>query len=259
MGAPPAPARAKDTLLFNANILTSEGAPPASAVLFHDGRIARVGDSHTLLSEASAGTQRIDLAGRCVVPGFSDAHAHIWKIGHLLTTLLDLRRTVSIPDLMESVRARDRQLPQGRWLLGRGFNEIAMVEKRKPTRYDLDQASPQRPVALTRTCGHICAVNSAAMRLAGIDAQTQAPAGGVIERDEHGEPNGILHETAIGLISRVVPPPTRCRLRRDGYRGAEASTLAGHHGVFRLRRDAGVARRYTCDMDCRDALPARFW
>jgi predicted amidohydrolase YtcJ len=197
-----------DTLLFNGNVLTMDAVGRASAVAFQNGRIAAVGDSKTLRAQASAQTALYDLEGRTVVPGFIDAHAHIWKIGHLLTTMLDLRRVHSIDDLCAAVRQRDANLPPGDWLQGRGFNEAVLAEKRKPTRDDLDQAVPNRPVVLTRTCGHIFVANSAALKLAGITAHTDAPVGGVIERDERGEPNGILHETAMGLITRVMPPPT---------------------------------------------------
>jgi predicted amidohydrolase YtcJ len=197
-----------DALLFNGNVLTMDTAGRASAVVFQNGRIAAVGDSKTLRAQAGARTALYDLEGRTVVPGFIDAHAHIWKIGHLLTTMLDLRRVDSLEDLCGKVRERDAQLPPGDWLQGRGFNEAAMAERRKPTGADLDKAVPDRPVVLTRTCGHIFAANSAALKLAGITAQTQPPVGGVIERDERGEPNGILHETAMGLITRVMPPPT---------------------------------------------------
>ena len=197
-----------DTLLFNGNVLTMEPAPRASAIAFRDGRINAVGNSKTLLAQAGPQTVLHDLEGRTVVPGFIDAHAHIWKIGHLLTTMLDLRRVRSIEDLCAAVRQRDAELPSRVWLQGRGFNEALLAERRKPTRNDLDKAVPDRPVVLTRTCGHIFAANSAALNLAGITAQTQPPVGGVIERDERGEPNGLLHETAMGLITRVMPPPT---------------------------------------------------
>ena len=83
-----------------------------------------------------------------------------------------------------------------------------MRERRPPTRADLDRAAPDRPVVLTRTCGHIYAVNSVALERAGIGADTPAPVGGVIERDAAGRPTGVLHETAMGLINRVMPPPT---------------------------------------------------
>ncbi len=197
-----------DLLLYNANVITMEGTR-ATAVLFQDGLIARVGDSATLRKEAPRGCALVDLEGRTVIPAFTDAHAHVWKMGHLLTTMLDLRKTASLPDLRQAIGGRSRKLSYGAWLFGRGFNEMAMLEKRKPTRHDLDLAVPDRPVALTRACGHIYSVNSIALKLAGITAETQAPAGGVIERDERGEPNGILSETAMGLINRVMPPPTQ--------------------------------------------------
>jgi predicted amidohydrolase YtcJ len=202
-----------DLLLYNCNLRNPDGSR-ASAVMFRERRVDRVGDSRDLLQDAGPGTARIDLGGLTVVPGFNDAHAHIWKIGHLLTTMLDLRKTTSIVELQGALRERDRQLPNGAWLIGRGFNELAMAEKRRPTRGDLDQAVPDRPVALTRTCGHIYATNSAALRLAGIGANTNNPPGGVIERDERGEPTGLLHETAMGLINRVMPAPTQDEYRR---------------------------------------------
>src|SRR5262249_52990616 len=145
--------------------------------------------------QASVNARIVDLGGRSVVPAFTDAHAHIWKIGHLLTKMLDLRGTRSLEALVGAVRDRGRQLAAGEWLVGRGFNEIAMPERRKPARQDLDRAAPDRPVVLTRTCGHIYAVNSVALKLAGITAATAPPTGGVIERGDDGEPNGLLHET----------------------------------------------------------------
>ena len=96
------------------------------------------------------------------------------------------------------------RLPDVAWLLGRGYNEAALDEGRPPTRHDLDRASPSRPVVLTRTCGHIYAANSAALARAGITRDTGPPTGGVIERDERGDPTGLLHETAMGLLNKAV-------------------------------------------------------
>lgn len=197
-----------DVLLFNGQVLTQATPAVATAIVVHDGRVAAVGNSADLLRAADARTKRIDLGGRTLVPGFNDAHAHIWKIGHLLTSMLDLRRMTSVAELVDAVRRHGDRLTADNWILGRGYNEAAMDERRAPTRQDLDRAVPYRPVVLTRTCGHIYAVNSAAMARAGINADTAAPVGGVIERDERGQPNGLLHETAMGLINRVMPPPT---------------------------------------------------
>jgi predicted amidohydrolase YtcJ len=208
-----------DLVLYNGRILTQAAPDVATAILVRDGRVAVVGDSADVVRAADAGAKRIDLARRTVVPGFIDAHAHIWKIGHLLTTMLDLRRMTSIDELVDAAVRFAGRLPRDAWLLGRGYNEAGLREQRAPTRHDLDRVSPDRPVVLTRTCGHIYAANSAALARASIGVDTSAPVGGVIERDAAGVPNGLLHETAMGLINKVMPPPTA-----DDY---EAMLVAG--------------------------------
>jgi predicted amidohydrolase YtcJ len=197
-----------DVVLYNGSVITQANPPLAQAVGVQAGRIARVGTTADLLAQAGPATRKIDLAGRTLVPGLNDAHAHIWKIGHLLTSMLDLRRVASIEELVRSVKAFSSRLPRGAWVLGRGYNEAAINEQRAPTRADLDRAEPARPVVLTRTCGHIYAVNSVALEKARIGADTAAPPGGDIDRDDRGQPTGILRETAMGLVSTVMPPPT---------------------------------------------------
>ena len=179
----------------------------ATTLLTRDGRVTAVGgdDVATL---APSGARRVDLRGRHVVPGFIDAHAHIWKIGHLLTSMLDLRGVASVEAIVASVAGIRTRRPAGSWILGRGFNEATMAGGRAPTRLDLDRAAPDQPVVLTRTCGHIYAVNSVALQRAGIGRDTAPPVGGQIDRDERGEPTGLLHETAMGLVTRVLPPPS---------------------------------------------------
>ena len=194
-------------LVLHRGVVLTPAASTASAVGIAAGRVALVGDEDAVLRAAGAATRRINLGGRTVVAGFNDAHAHIWKIGQLLTSMLDLRRVASIDELVRVVAAAAGRLSGGGWLLGRGYNEAALAERRPPTRRDLDRAAPHVPVALTRTCGHICVANTLALELAEIGAGTAAPTGGVIERDDGGQPNGVLHETAIGLIKRVLPSP----------------------------------------------------
>lgn len=257
-----------DVVLFNGRVLTPQAGPRASTIVVRDGRVLAVGEDHVAAS-AAAGAARIDLARGTVVPGFNDAHAHLWKIGQLLTSMLDLRGVESLEALVDRVSRFRSTLPPGAWLLGRGFNEAAMAERRAPTRHDLDRAAPDRPVVLTRTCGHICAVNSLALERAGMTARTEAPVGGVIERDSAGELTGLLHETALGLINRVIPPPTLDDCQRmitaaldhqlslgitstsdcgvqprllEVYRRMEAAAeLRGRVNVMPLRRADGVA------------------
>src|SRR5262249_22095600 len=197
-----------DLALYNGTVLTQATPARATAVGVCDRRIVVVGDDRTVLSAAGPATRRIDLAGRCLTPGFNDAHAHIWKVGQLLTTMLDLRRGGSIGEVGDRVAGFSARPPGAPGRLGRGVHGAALSERRAPTRDDLDRAAPDRPVVLTRTCGHICATNSTALERAGIGVDTDAPIGGVIERDERGRPTGLLHETAIGLVNRVVPPPS---------------------------------------------------
>ncbi len=211
----PAPA----LVLTNADVWPGRDRPRATTVLIHDGRIAAVGDDE-VVSGAPAGSRRVDLGGRTLIPAFHDAHAHLWKMGHLLTTMLDLRGVESIEALVARVAAFQARRPAGAWLLGRGFNEAAMRERRMPTRHDLDRAAPGQPVVLTRTCGHIYAASSAALAAAGIDASTTAPVGGEIDRDDAGVPTGVLRETAMGLLNRVMPPPTA-----DDYEAMIAAAL----------------------------------
>ena len=245
-----------DVLLFNGHVLTQAMPTVASAVAVRDGRIAAVGESADLLRSANGRAKRIDLAGRTVVPGFNDAHAHVWKIGHLLTSMLDLRRVASLDALVDEVRRAAERASGDAWVLGRGYNEAVMREHRAPTRADLDRASPRVPVVLTRTCGHICAVNSAALARAGIGAGTAAPVGGVIDRDERGEPNGLLHETAMGLVNRVVPTPTSAEY--------EAMIVAALRHQLALgitsTSDCGVSPALLAvyrSADANNALPAR--
>jgi predicted amidohydrolase YtcJ len=196
-----------DLVLTGATVLGGRDAAPASTVVVRDGRILAVGDARAA-AVAGPGARRVDLTGRTIVPGFNDAHAHVWKIGHLLTTMLDLRGVESLEALVARVAAFRARLPAGAWLLGRGFNEAAMTEGRMPARADLDRAAADQPVVLTRTCGHIYAANSTALARAGITAATAPPVGGEIDRDEGGAPTGVLRETAMGLMLAVMPPPT---------------------------------------------------
>ncbi len=245
-----------DAILFNGNLLTQDSSATGSAVAIADGRIMAVGDDRSVRSLAQEQTSLIDLEGYTLVPGFEDAHAHIWKLGHLLTSMVDLRSCTSLADLADLLTERHRSLGEGAWLQGRGFNEAKLAEQRRPTREDLDRWVPDRAVVLTRTCGHIFVANSTALRLAGISRQSENPVGGVIERDSTGDPNGILHETAVGLIHQVLPPPDS-----EAYEAMILSAL--HHQVERgitASSDCGVLPALLdvyLDLDRRSALPGR--
>ncbi|MBL8161628.1 MAG: amidohydrolase [Anaerolineae bacterium] len=217
-------------LLFHNGTLHTMDAryPNAEALLCgDDGRILAVGALAEVEAAARPGTRRVDLAGRTLIPGFNDAHVHIWKLGLLLTRQVVANKATA-PDIASIIaRFRDKAvtLPAGTWITGRGYNEAELPEKRHPTRADLDAASSSHPIALTRTCGHMIVANSLALRLAGITRDTANPPGGVVVRDEHGEPTGLLQETAMGLISKVIPEPSDDELA-DAIRAANRHQLS---------------------------------
>ena len=195
-------------LFYNAKIhsLDPHLPSPEALLISDDGRVAALGtlndlDTHT------PNARRIDLAGAVLLPGFNDAHVHIWKLGLLLTVQVDARTSVApnIPTITRLFRERGQGTPRGTWLTGRGYNEAELPEHRHLTRHDLDEASTDHPIALTRTCGHMIVANSRALALAGITRETPDPRGGTIVRDSDGEPTGLLQETAQGLITRVIP------------------------------------------------------
>jgi predicted amidohydrolase YtcJ len=198
-----------DTVFFNGTLLTQDpNTPVASALAVAGERIAAVGSLDEVSNLTGPETRRIDLEGRTLIPGFNDAHVHVWKVGHLLTSMVDLHDVRSTAELQETLRSASRRLPAGEWLLGRGYNEAKIKEGRQPTRQDLDHAVSDRRVYVTRTCGHMGVANSQALRAAGIDADTVDPPGGVIVRDGSGEPTGLLQENAVDLMNQVIPEPT---------------------------------------------------
>lgn len=190
--------------------------PIAEAVAVERGRIVAVGGNADILALRRPGTQVIDLKGKTLLPGFIDAHQHQVYMGLSFQQVDATSAAVSsIEDIVDRVRQRAERTPSGEWIEGRGYHDARLSEKRNPTRDDLDLASPDHSVFLTRVCGHIMSVNSRALQLAGITRDTPDPSGGTIDRDPAtGEPNGVLRETAMQLIRRVVPLLSRGTLKR---------------------------------------------
>ncbi len=196
-------------LFYNGTIHTLDPAYPApEAVLIDDQqRIAAVGSFQDL---AQPQVTKIDLHGHTLIPGFNDAHVHVAWLGMLLTRLVDCRIHVApnIPAILQRLTERAQAEPVGAWVEGVGYNEALLPEGRHLTRYDLDQASTEHPLVVTRTCGHVSVANSLALKLAGISAETPDPPGGVIIRDVQGQPTGILQETAMTLVAHLIPEPS---------------------------------------------------
>jgi len=173
------------------------------AIAIRQGRVANIGTNKRILALKSKTTEIINLHGRSVIPGFHDSHIHLLNYGMLLRTL-DLSHARSIDEIKRQVKRRTSAAPHNTWVLGRGWDDEKLREHRYPTREDLDLVSSS-PVFLKRICGHVGVANSAALSLARIDNRVVAPNGGQILRDSRGRLNGVLKETAIELVEKVVP------------------------------------------------------
>jgi predicted amidohydrolase YtcJ len=206
-----------DTLIYGGTILDPGPAPGGleglEAVALREGRVLAGGKRSELEDLAAPGTRRIDLEGQALLPGFNDAHVHVWKVGQLRTTLLDLRGVESLEAFYAAVRERAQTLRPGEWLWGRGWNEARMGGW--PDRSALDAIAPRNPVLLTRTCAHIHAVNTPALQAAGITPETHVPGGEI----DFGR--GILYETAYGLVYKAMPAPSQADYERWVLAGCE--------------------------------------
>ncbi len=212
-----------DLVLVNGNVITMDSdRPAASAIAISNGVISTVGTDDEARAAGGPGATVIDLAGRTATPGLNDAHSHPMLVGFALDDLdVSAGRAPSINAIAGMVGEATTARAPGTWIIGRGYDDATLSEHRHPTRADLDAVSPDHPVLLWRMCHHIAAANSRALQLAGITRATDNPSDGVIDRDEHGEPTGVLRESAIGFVTRLIGDPTTEQL-------ANAIERAGH-------------------------------
>lgn len=198
-----------DFIFRNGPIVTVDpSSPDAESVAVQGNRITRVGTLEAVSSEAGPGTRTIDLGGRALLPGINDNHNHPISFGQGLSQIdASPGAAPTLQAVQDAFRARAREQASG-WLIARGYDDSRLDVHRHPTRYELDEATGNRPAFLVRTCGHLGVANSAALKVAGITANTEDPAGGQIDRDEHGEPVGLLRETAMKLVQQQIPAPT---------------------------------------------------
>jgi len=197
-----------DLILHNANILTMNAdCPKARMVAVRNGKIMTVSEKAEIKGLAGTQTKIIDCLGKTIIPGFNDAHCHIFGFAEGFHTL-DLRpdKISSIQDIQAKIRGAALTSPPGTWIRGRGYNDFYLAEKRHPNRWDLDQATRDHPVKLTHRSGHAHVLNSFALTLTGITSESPEPPGGMIDRDTGtGEPTGILYGMSE-YLSDVIPP-----------------------------------------------------
>ncbi len=198
-----------DLILKNANVITiNPEQPTAELVAIKGDKILLVAGNESLESVRGTRTKIVDCHGKTVVPGFNDAHCHIFSfIRKLLSIDLGPSSVSSIGDIKAVVHHQAQNTPPGKWLTGTDYNEFYLTEKRCPTRWDIDEVAPDHPVVLAHRSLHACVLNSLALSLAGITRETPEPPGGLISRDlSTGEPNGLLFEMLGYIREKVIPP-----------------------------------------------------
>lgn len=228
-----------DVLLANAKVISLDrNYPEASAVGLRGDRIAWVGAVGDAARDFSASFRAVDLAGATLVPGFIDAHHHIMMFGYWLSQVDCSYPTVaSVQQILRAVAERTANTPAGEWILGRGYDDNKLVERRHITRQDLDSISPHHPVLIRNVSGHMCVVNSVALQRAGITEASVSPFGGHIDRDVAGIPTGLLQETAQDLLGMPLLPTDKDLLRdylkTAGQAYLAAGVTSGHEaGIF---------------------------
>jgi predicted amidohydrolase YtcJ len=197
-----------DLVLLNGKVITVDGNDSiAEAMAVKGSRIISVGTTAAIKKLTGPNTQVVDLKGLTVTPGLIDAHCHFASGGIGLLYILDVGFPAvrNMADVAAKVKAKVEASKPGEWVFGRGWDEGKLEELRVITASDLDPVSPGNPVFLMHTMGHYAAANSLALKLAQITKQTPDPPGGTIDRDADGSPTGVLKESAMRLVMRLIP------------------------------------------------------
>jgi predicted amidohydrolase YtcJ len=255
-------------LLTNGRIYTMDArATVADTVVVRDGCVAFVGARADV--NPAPGEEIVDLGGRAVLPGLVDAHGHLMHLARARLSF-DARGFDSEEAVAHAIGERARGRPRGEWITGRNWDQNLWPGRRFPSKATLDRTAPDHPVVLVRIDGHATWANSAALAAAGIDRATADPAGGLVARDDGGEPTGLLVDTAQRLLQRVEPRPSDAQFDRavrdcigdclavglTGIHemGAELYALAAYRrllerGDFPFRNYVAVAGRSTSTWD----------
>ena len=227
-----------DLVLTNGHIYTVDNARPVvTALAVRAGRLVFVGSDAEARALATPSTTIIDLHGATVVPGLTDAHAHLLGLGTTLQRV-NLAGSTSYDEVIARVRAWAKSVQPGQWILGRGWDQNRWPTKEFPTHDALSRAFPNNPVVLTRIDGHALLANARAIVLARVSPSTPDPAGGRIIRTAAGVPSGVFVDNAQSLITRAIPAATRADKRKATLAAIAEANRWGLTGVHDPGEDA---------------------
>lgn len=217
-----------DLVLVHGKVWTGASAlPEAEAVAISGTKILAVGSSEAMLKLAAPGARIVELHGRRVLPGFNDAHVHVTWGGEQLVGV-HLTDAASQGEFRERIAAFARKAPKGAWIANGSWDHERWTPVALPTHQLIDDVTPDNPVAVTRTDGHMLLANAYAMLLAGIDKNTKDIPGGVIVRDTDGNPTGIFKDAAVPLILKMIPEQQEPQVEAE-FLAAQA--VAAENGV----------------------------
>jgi predicted amidohydrolase YtcJ len=199
-----------DLILRGGKIITMDGTRSVvTSLAVSKGKILAAGSDSEIAACSGPRTQIINLHGQTVLPGLIDVHTHAlnWAEG-LLRDDVDpgYPKVHSISEIVKQVSERSASYPAAKWIIGAGWDESKLAEHRYITRKDLDAVSPNNPVWLEHFTGHLGVANSLALKLAHVSRDTATPSGGIVDKDDSGEPTGILKDNAQALVQSVLPP-----------------------------------------------------
>lgn len=217
-----------DLVFKNGNVYTgNDRQPRAEAVAVSGDRILFAGSNVEAQKYVGKKTRVIDLGGKTMLPGMTDAHHHLSGVGFREMTL-NLEGITSLEEFLAKIKERVNQKQPGEWVTGRGWIETFWKPPVFPTRWDLDKVAPNNPVFLDRADGHGAVANSAALKIAGVDKNTPSPFGGEISKDKQsGEPNGMFLDAAQDLIQRHIPGTTLAEAERAVFLGVQRDVQLG--------------------------------
>ena len=208
-----------DCIFFHGVILTgshlraddpSTAPRQVSAIAIARGNILSIGSDAEVLAIKGTDTKLVDLHGAFAMPGFNDAHVHLYSAGAQRTLSVDLDHVPSLTEMQSRIRSYAANARPGTWIKGAGWDHTLWTSHTLPKRSDVDAVTTGHPAIFYRTDGHILVANSSALAAAHITAATADPAGGAIDRDGSGAPTGILREApAMKLVEQMIPPPSQ--------------------------------------------------
>ncbi|MFD2552168.1 amidohydrolase [Bizionia sediminis] len=243
--------KAVATVYYNGDIITMDGdtAQYAEAVVVSEGKITFVGNANEAMKVAGPGHKMKDLDGKTMLPGFIDPHSHFINALSMSNQAncspAPVGKGNDVPGILAALKdfQKEKAVPEGKLITGYGYDDSVMPEGRTLNRDDLDDAFPNNPVLIIHVSLHGGVLNSKAMELFGISAETETPAGGIIVRKPGtNEPYGLIMETAFMPIMEQLPTPTDAELMQQIKDGqmiyAEEGVTTAHEGLTNAQQVA---------------------